>query len=219
MHLELTGILVCPDCEGENGLVAFVDRMQERRIVEGRLDCPVCERRHVVREGVARLGGDGERTDAVRAAPPRRASSPDLAGIEEPAIVAAALLGPADGPEILLLTGGAEALAPAVARLRPEAVIVTWGAEPPEPHPRVHPVVPASVDWSLRPPFRVGSFAGAVTAGSGVVAGAGRQALARVLAPGGRLVVLAPSNEPGDPAGELLHEIASDARAWVGKRT
>lgn len=218
MHLELTGILVCPDCEGENGLVAFVDRMQERRIVEGRLDCPVCERRHVVRDGVARLGGDGERPDAVRATPSRR-TSPDLAGIEEPAIVAAALLGPAEGPEILLLTGGAEVLAPAVARLRPEAVIVTWGAKPPEPHPHVHPVVPASTDWSLRLPFRVGSFAGAVTAGTGVDAGAGREALARVLAPGGRLVVLAPSNEPRHPAGELFHEIASDARAWVGKRT
>lgn len=219
MHLELTGILVCPDCEGENGLVAFVDRMRERRIVEGRLDCPVCERRHFVRDGVARLGGGRELPGTVRAAPPRRTSSADLGGIEEPAVVAAALLGPAEGPEILLLTGGAGVLAPAVARLRPEAAIVTWGAEPPEPHPRVHPVVPASADALLRPPFRFGSFAGVVTAGSGVGAGADREALARVLAPGGRLVVLAPSNEPRDPAGEVLREIASDARAWVGMRT
>lgn len=205
MHLELTQILVCPHCGPPNGLIAFVDRMEERRIVEGRLDCPVCERRHAVRDGIVRLGdaadtgragGAGEETTDGDAAP-----------------TTAALLGFPEGPEILLLAGGAESIAPALADLRPEAAVVTFGSASIECHPRVYPVVPSGDHPHL--PFRPGSFGGAVLTG-------GRADLVAEIVPalaaGARLVVLAPRGARPDDATSALRRLAADARAWVGVR-
>jgi hypothetical protein len=202
VHLELTQVLTCPHCGPPNGLIAFVDRMEGRRIVEGRLDCPVCERRHMVRGGTVLLGEAAE-------------VGGDAAG-DDLAPAAAALLGLPEGPEILLLAGGAESLAPTIADLRPEAAVVTFGAAPTAPHPRVYPIVPAPGE-SAGPhlPFRAGSFAGAVLtrAGSDLVAdiAAGLEAEAR-------LVVLAPREGAAGHGAPLLRELASDARAWVGVR-
>ena len=212
MHLELTQILVCPHCGPPNGLIAFVDRMEERRIVEGRLDCPVCERRHVVRDGTVRLGelaeegGDAAEDGGGTAG----------AGGEDRAATAAALLGPPEGPEILLLAGGAEPLAPAITELRPDAAVVTFGAAPAARYPRVYPVVPApgGPEWP-HSPFRPRSFGGAVLTGTG-------PDLAFDVTPGleagARLVVLEPGeNAPADAA-RSLRALAADARAWVGVR-
>ncbi|MFW6090108.1 MAG: hypothetical protein ACODAB_10165, partial [Gemmatimonadota bacterium] len=117
MHLELTQVLICPHCGPPNGLIAFVERMEERRIVEGRLDCPACERRHAVRDGIVRLGDAAD--DGVDGAGDAGDAGDDRAP------TAAALLGAPEGPEILLAAGGAEFLAPAIAGLRPEAAIVS----------------------------------------------------------------------------------------------
>lgn len=201
MHLELTQILTCPHCGPPNGLVAFVDRMEERRIVEGRLDCPVCERRHAVRDGTVLLGEVAEEGGEVAA----------TAG-DDPAPTAAALLGPPEGPEILLLAGGAEPIAPAIADLRPEAAVVTFGPAPTGRHSRVYPVVP-SAGGHL--PFRSGTFGGAVLTGAryDLVTN-----IAPTLAAGARLIVLAPRGAAPDRDVPSLRELASDARAWVGVR-
>ena len=202
MHLELTQILTCPHCGPPNGLIAFVDRMEERRIVEGRLDCPVCERRHVVRGGTVLLS----ETVEVGGDP----------ADDELAPAAAALLGPPEGPEILLLAGGAESLAPMIADLRPEAAVVTFGAAPTAPHPRVYPIVRAPEE-SAGPhlPFRAGSFAGAVLTGAGSdLVGD----VAASLEAGARLVVLAPREGAPGHGAPLLRELASDARARVSVR-
>ena len=202
MHLELTQILVCPDCGPPNGLIAFVDGMEERRIVEGRLDCPVCERRHAVREGIVLLGDVANEGEAdVEAAD------------DDAAPTAAALLGPPEGPEILLLCGGAQSMAPAIADLRPEAAVVTLGPGATARHPRVYPVIPSRSGEYL--PFRPGTFGGAVLTGD-------RPDLVAEVAPslaiGARLVVLTPGATVPDRAAPALRELASDPRAWGGLR-
>lgn len=205
MHLELTQILVCPYCGPPNGLIVFVDEMQERRIVSGRLDCPVCERRHAVRDGIVRLGDAADAGGAVGAG----GETPD----DDAAPTTAALLGFPEGPEILLVAGGAEAIAPALAGLRPEAAVVTFGSASIERHARVYPVVPSGDHPHL--PFRPGSLDGAVLTGdrADLVT-----EIAPALAAGARLVVLAPRGaRPGRDA-PSLRELAADARAWVGVR-
>ncbi len=199
MHLELTQILICPHCGPPNGLVAFVDRMEERRIVEGRLDCPVCERRHAVREGRVLLGDAADESGA--------------GADDDAAPTAAALLGTPEGPEILLLCGGAQFIAPAIADMRPEAAVVTLGPGATARHPRVYPVIPSRSGEHL--PFRSGTFGGAVLTGDrpDLVA-----EVAPSLAVGARLVVLTPGAAVLDRAAPCLRELAADARAWVGVR-
>lgn len=222
MHLELTQVLTCPFCGPEHGLIAFVDRMEERRIVAGHLDCPTCERRHVVRDAVVYLSaGDGgsphAAADAADAGPDAGAGgAPDdeLAGLPEPAPVAAALLGPADGPETLLLAGGAGRLGPGIADLRPEAAVLTYGSSPAAVHPRVYPIVPAGPDTGL--PFRSGSFEGAVLAADALAHSAD---ISRILRTGARLVVLGPARDlQAVDAAAPLRRLAADERAWVGIR-
>lgn len=219
MHLELTQILICPHCGPPNGLVAFVNRMEERRIVEGRLDCPVCERRHAVREGRVLLGdGVVERGDTADDEPAPEAGRATVGPrLPDAAPTAAALLGPPEGAEVLLLAGGAEPLAAELADLRPEAALVTFGPAPAGRHPRVHPVVPSAAGSAgSYLPFRPGSFGGAVLTGGWPDLPA---AVAPALTPGARLVVLAPRDGTPGRAGPPLRELASDARAWVGVRT
>lgn len=212
MHLELTQILICPHCGPPNGLIAFVDRLEERRIVEGRLDCPVCERRHSVREGRVLLGDGAEGADSGAEGAGVGVRGAEAAS-DDPAATAAALLGPPKGPEILLLAGGAESSAPAIADLRPEATVVTLGPGSTARHPRVYPVIPSHGGEHL--PFRPGTFGGAVLTG-------GRPDLVAevvpALAAGARLVVLVPHGLRPDQAALSLRELASDARAWVGVR-
>jgi hypothetical protein len=191
--------------------------MEDRRITAGRLDCPMCETRYPIRDGVVRLdeakGGTG--------APATREGAPDAARSRssvpvlpaEAAALAAALLGAPEGPETLLLAGAAAGLGPEVAELRPEAVIVAWGPAPQTRHLRVHPAVPSGA--TPVPRLRPAGLAGAVLAGA---AGRWASAIAPAIGAGGRLVVLAPGSGFDPPADAGLEELASDARAWVGAR-
>lgn len=203
MHIDLTQILTCPFCGPGHGLVALVERMEERRILEGRLDCPICERRHALRGGVVLL--DSGRGGSAAA------FDPGLDGPEAGA-TAAALLGPPRGRETLLLAGGARGLGAAIARLRPEAEVVTFGPPPASAGSRLHPVVAEAALGA--PPFRGGSFHGAV------LHGADREwleTIARSLRPGAHLVVLSPGPGFRTPEGNVLAELAADERAWVGR--
>jgi len=203
VHIELTELLCCPLCGPPHGLIAFVDRIEDRQILEGRLDCPICETRHPVRDGIVYLGEDGDET-----ADPSGAMPPDPGA----AAIAAALLGPPKEAEILLLAGRATGLGPALADLRPDAAIVAWGPPPASRHGRVYPVVCRTV---TRPRVRPGRLDGAVLTRDGEK---WLTDLGRVLAPGARLVLLDPDPAPAVPAEARLTELASDARAWVGVR-
>lgn len=203
MHIELTELLCCPRCGPPHGLIAFVDRMADRRILDGRLDCPICETRHPVRDGIVYLETEGgATTDPSGATPP----GPDAAAI------AAALLGPPENAEILLLAGEATRLGPALADLRPDAAVVALGPPPVSRHERVYPVVSG---WERRPRLRPDRLDGAVLTraeekwltdvGPAMVAGA-------------RLVLLDPDPALAVSAEARVTELASDARAWVGVR-
>lgn len=211
MHIELTQLLTCPRCGPSHGLVAFVDHMEERRILQGRLDCPQCEARHAVRDGVVVLSGHPADVSVAGGA---EAETPSAADVPDPAGVAAALLGPPEGPEVLLLLGRAGALATSIAAARPDAVLVAWAPPEPEAAGRVFPVVPPAGGTGPLP-FRSSAFDGAVLTGaeSRELAEA-----ARIVKTGCRVVVLAPAGRVGDPEGASLRELAADPRAWVGTR-
>lgn len=203
MHIELTELLCCPRCGPPHGLIAFVDRMADRRILDGRLDCPICETRHSVRDGIVYLEAEGDATaDGSGATLP----GPDAAAI------AAALLGPPENAEILLLAGGATRLGPGLAELRPDAAVVTWGAPPASRHERVFPVVPGR---GPRPRLRPGRLGGAVLTRDGEE---WLPDVGQALAAGARLVVLDPDPGLAAPPEARLTELASNARAWVGVR-
>lgn len=176
----------------------------------GRLDCPMCEARHPIRDGIVRLD------EATAGAGPEREPAPkrrnrDSSMPVEAASIAAALLGAPGDPEILLFAGAASGLGPEVAELRPEAVLVAWGPPSEDRHPRVHPVVPPGP--GAMPRLRPGRLDGAViSARDGSLAAA----IAQALKAGGRLVALGPGFTP--PPDADFEELASDPRAWVGAR-
>lgn len=56
MYIELSEVLVCPDCGPDANLVLMVDRREGRRVLSGTLACSRCDARYSVRQGVIRLG-------------------------------------------------------------------------------------------------------------------------------------------------------------------
>ena len=221
MHLELTEILVCPDCGPGHGLIAFVDRMEDRRIVEGRLDCPMCESRHEILDGAVRLG----RTPGTQPPVDPSTGEPPVGDPEPPpqaGAMATALLGPPEKGEVVLVAGAARVLASQIAEQRPDAAILSY--ESPglasgdvRTHPRVYPVVSAPGRGSGLP-FRAGGLDGAVCFG---VEAERLEPIAQALSVGGRLVVLSPSPDALASLSALqgIEELAADARAWVGSRS
>ena len=204
MRLELTEVLACPDCGPDHGLIAFVDQMDGRRITAGRLDCPNCEQRHPIRDGVVYLHGSDSPNDGLSIRPPTDRGLAELA---------AALLGAPTGPEILLVGPGLSSVAISLADMRPLASVLAFADPSPEPHERVHWIVPVP-DAPL--PVRSARLHGAVVMGTASIdpAEAGR-----ILVPGCRLVILTPGPEaPRFSQVGPMRELASDSRAWVGVR-
>lgn len=58
MHVELIDRLRCTAAHAESWLVAYADRSEDRRILEGTLGCPVCQREFRITEGAAWMGDD-----------------------------------------------------------------------------------------------------------------------------------------------------------------
>lgn len=74
MHIVLTDILTCPVCGPDFGLIVLAQQIEDRRVLEGRLGCPNCERHYPIERGLAHLEpdtkltvGEGEAADAERA--------------------------------------------------------------------------------------------------------------------------------------------------------
>lgn len=175
MHILLTDVLACPRCGPEFGLLVHADRLEERRVVEGRLGCPNCRETYPVRGGLAHL--------SPSPAADREPSGDTWADDSEAPVRLAALMGLAGARGMVLVAGPGARHAAAVHALVPEAEVVTvddGGARPMEPG--VSRIAAGAVL-----PFRDSSIRAAALTGG---AGDGRLTEAlRVLAPGARLVV------------------------------
>jgi len=184
--------------------------MDSRRIATGRLDCPNCEERHPIREGIVFLCGSAPAEVVVPSHDPSEADPADLADLAE---LAGALLGVPTGPEILLVGPGLESVATSLADMRPLAAVIAYADPLGRRHERVHWIVPVP---GAPLPIRSARLQGAVLVGPTQIHAA---EAGRVLGPGCRLVILTPGQKapaflPTAPIGEL----ASDSRAWVGVR-
>lgn len=117
MHIQLTDILTCPVCGPAHGLILRADMLRERRVWEGALGCPNCERNWPVREGIALL-------DPVADGIPGDTGASGSAADPEAALRIAALLGLNDARGFALVAGPDAALADDVAGLAPAVEII-----------------------------------------------------------------------------------------------
>ena len=240
MFLELAEVLDCPDCRASAGLVAFVDRAESRRVVEGRLGCPLCEIEVPIRRGTMRFDLSDTARRATQGAgtarPPATAPEaiPDPAGSDgeaapeaatEGALRLAALLGVSDRAGMVVLLGPRLAAhAPPIARLGDRLEVLVWLPDPagrsPPPAVAVEDLA-AGVDpllgaAPLRWPVRSGALHGIALAAPIALP---LSEITRCARPGGRLVVETPTPEDLDSlAASGFAEVASDATVWVGER-
>jgi uncharacterized protein YbaR (Trm112 family) len=114
VHLVLTDILGCPRCGPDQGLIVLSERMEHRRILDGRLGCPNCHTDYPIRDGLVDLRAGG----AARAAPPGSAHTADAGRL-------AALAGITRGFGLLL--GVTAELAGSIAAVVPDVEWVVVG--------------------------------------------------------------------------------------------
>ncbi|HEY7768783.1 Trm112 family protein [Longimicrobium sp.] len=177
MYILLTDALTCPRCGPGFGLLVQADRLEERRVVEGRLGCANCRETYPVRGGVAHLSLVPAGEADAAADPP--ADDPDAP------VKLAALMGLAGARGLVMVEGPGARHAAALATMVPEVEVVALDdatAQPPAMEPGV-----SRVRAGAALPFRDGAMRGvALTGGAGDARL--REAL-RVLAPGARLLV------------------------------
>ncbi|MXW67793.1 MAG: hypothetical protein F4Z72_12445 [Gemmatimonadales bacterium] len=236
MFLELAEVLDCPDCGAAAGLVAFVDRAASRRVVEGRLGCPLCEIEVPIRGGTMRF----DLSDAARRATPDAGTAPpDATALDAAAASAgpagdaapdaalrlAALLGVSDRAGMAVLLGPRlAAYAPHVARLGDRLEVVAWL---PDTGDRSSPAAVAIEDLVVgvdpllgaapdRWPIRSGALHGIALAAPMALR---LSEVTRCARPGARLVVETPTPPDLDLlAASEFAEVASDRTVWVGER-
>ncbi len=198
MHILLTDILRCPRCGPDFGLVLLADRVEDRRIVSGRLGCANCRETYPVREGELDLRVPG------RVALP----AGDGPGGDDEAVRLAALLGLAEAWGSVLLVGvGAEIAEALAARVPGVEVVHAVGAPLARPGAALSRVV---ADSPL--PFSPRSLRGVAL---GPEAAALLPEGLRLLAPGGRLVVEgAPEGTVAALAAEGV-EVLLDQDGWI----
>ncbi|MGH7475057.1 MAG: hypothetical protein ACRELD_02095 [Longimicrobiales bacterium] len=177
MHITLTDILTCPRCGPEAGLILLAERLEERRVSEGRLGCARCRSEYGIARGIVDLRPAAGVVEGAGGA-----SAPVQRGEADGSLRLAALLGleAGQGRGAIVVTGPASAYAGALAELAGAEVVVI-GAETGE----------AAGVSQLRTagglPFKGRSVAGVVLSGTG--AAALIEEGARVLVPLGRLLV------------------------------
>jgi len=206
MYILLTDALTRPRCGPEFGLLVLADRMEERRVIEGRLGCANCRSAFPIHHAAADLRVAPSAADES-ADPPLSGESaaPRPSVGEEDAeapVRLAALMGIAGAGGLAMVAGPGARHAAAVSALVPELEVVAVTERPPagERAPGVSRL--AAGGGAL--PFRGGALRAAALTGGADDAGL-REAL-RVLAPGARLVV--------DPApagtGERLRALGAE---------
>jgi uncharacterized protein YbaR (Trm112 family) len=191
MHILLTDMLTCPRCGPDFGLILLADRIDARRVLEGRLGCANCREQYPIRNGAVDVripGISGEDMgSAVPAVGDASAEVSAEAGGDsgEAAVRLAALLGLANARGTVLVAGPGAALAGELSALLPELEVVALADVPGDSGGQ--PGVTLMAGAAARLPFRGGKLKGVALTG-----GAGQAALAegvRVLQAGARLVV------------------------------
>lgn len=177
MHLLLTDRLCCPRCGPEFGLILLAERVEDRRVFEGRLGCANC------REAFPVSAGFGDLRPSPREPLGEPPPPPDPPS-EEADVRVAALLGVTEGPGHLALLGRAAAHAAGLADMLEDVELVGVG-----PLLRGAPERDgvSRLLAESRLPFYSRSLRAVALEGStrGLLGEA-----ARVTAPGGRVVVL-----------------------------
>jgi uncharacterized protein YbaR (Trm112 family) len=201
MYLVLTDLLTCPKCGPDQGLIVLADRVAERRVLAGRLGCPICESQYPIVEGAADL--------RVTAGAEIRAptSTTDWFKI-------AALLGLTSGPGYALIVGAESATARRIAQAVPGLEVVSIGV--PDHSGDVAGVSQLLIDTPI--PLRSGGVRAALI-GTGVPENIARDAIR--LVPVGARIVFAAVHEWVDDviARGVLRVPARDAEYTVTIRT
>lgn len=158
MHIVLTDIVTCPRCGPAFGLIILADRIEDRRVMEGRLGCANCREEYPVSGGVADLRLQ-EALDPGETQP-ARAEAEDA---ERPFRIAA-LLGVTDRGPPVLVHGASAALVSGVQSVVPDAGVVGLSPAPEEGSRGV------GMGWLLSGgplPFRDHSLGGVALLGGG----------------------------------------------------
>jgi uncharacterized protein YbaR (Trm112 family) len=127
MHILLTDVLSCPRCGPEFGLILLADRIEDRRVLAGRLGCPNCREQYPISDGVVDLSAGAS---GGAQAPAAAGHAEGAAGIDS-AVRIAALLGIERGPANVLLAGEAGRHAEALASLLTDVEVITLAPEAP----------------------------------------------------------------------------------------
>lgn len=207
MYILLTDALTCPRCGPEFGLLVLADRMEDRRVIEGRLGCANCRSAFPIHNAAADL----------RVAPGGESAAPRPSQGEEDAeasVRLAALMGLAGASGLAMVHGPGARHAAAVSALVPELEVVAV-TDAPDGAPRA-PGVSRVAAGEVALPFRSGVLrAAALTGGAGDALL--REAL-RTLAPGARLVVDPAPPGTGDRIRELGVEVLLEQEGVVVAR-
>jgi uncharacterized protein YbaR (Trm112 family) len=190
VHIELIDLLRCPEPHEETWLVAAFNRMSGRDVIDATLGCPLCKREFVVREGVVIFG------DAVE--------GKWLPGTD-PTYIAAYLNMTSPG-SIVLLAGAPASQSSAIAEVT-SAVVISLDASDSKSSERV-----LEFRGVTRLPLGTSSVDG-VALDEAHSTDLLLSESARVLRPGGRLVVAAAASLPAQ-----FHELARDADQIVAER-
>ena len=214
MLLDLSESMACPRCGPPQGIIVLVERMEGRRVLDGRLDCPNCEARFVLRDGVVEFD---VAPDSDLRTPP---ADP------EDAVTVAALLGIQHGRGLIVVDSGLGQAAEQLSALCGGCEVV-----------RLEPLgLPSDPDRSAEGGAEggrgevtplLGVPAGSIPLLSGKAVGVAVEGgdpdilaeAARVLVPGGRVAVI----RPGSGAATVLESrpfelLAADQRAMVARR-
>lgn len=180
MHILLTDVLTCPRCGPDFGLILLADRIESRRVVEGRLGCANCREQYLIRGGTVDLRPSG-------IIPPDGDVSVDVMAEDrqETAVRLAALLGLANAQGTVLVAGPGAAVAGELSALVPELEVIALTPEPGDAE--AAPGVTRMAGAIAPLPFRTGKLRGAALTGGGDEAALG-EAL-RVVSAGARVVV------------------------------
>jgi uncharacterized protein YbaR (Trm112 family) len=180
VHILLTDRLTCPRCGPEFGLILLADRIEERRVLDGTLGCPNC------RDGFPVADGFGDLRAPPRSELPTPAEDPVPEEPDPEAVVRlAALLGVPRGPGHLALVGPAARWSGPIADLVEDIEVV--GVDPGLRAQRERRGVSRLVA-APGLPFFSRTLRGVAVSGEG--AEAWLTEAVRVVAPGGRVVVL-----------------------------
>lgn len=204
MHILVTDILTCPRCGPRFGLILLADRIEERRVLEGRLGCANCRETYPVRDGVGDFG--------IGTAP---APAADASAVPSPeaATRLAALMGLTQSSTYALLAGPVAVHAPALADLLEGLEVLAVAPLPGPERPGVSRLL-ASTKLPLAS-SRMGGVALAGTAADKLL-----EEGARVLSPIGRLVLQPPSDDADDRLAAIgMRIVAQDENTLVAART